>query len=267
MASKYYWLKLQKDFLNDKRVKKLRRIAGGDTYTVIYLKLMLSSLESEGIITFEGVENTLAEELALVLDEESDNVQVTISFLLSTGLLVDMGDNQYFLPSVVENLGSECESANRVRAYRSRKKALQCNTDVTKCNTEKRREDKIREDKDIYKRERREKENDKMSDKPTSPKPKRNKTPFKSPSLEDVKAYVKTKSYDMDPEEFWSHYDAIGWLRKDGGKINNWKSAVTAWFKRQERWKEERAAEAKSKNSFMQNTYDFEQLEKDFVRN
>ena len=41
MAKKYYWLKLKKDFFNSKEMKKLRRIAGGDTYTVIYLKMQL----------------------------------------------------------------------------------------------------------------------------------------------------------------------------------------------------------------------------------
>jgi predicted phage replisome organizer len=272
MANKYYWLKLQKDFLNDKRVKKLRKIAGGDTYTVIYLKLMLSTLESEGIITFEGVENTLAEELALVLDEESDNVQVTISFLLTTGLLVDMGENQYYLPSVVENLGSECESANRVRAYRSRKKALQCNADVTECNTEKSRVEKKREDKDIDKRESKESKEDKTtSDKPTlTQKPKRKRTPLGKPSLEEVKAYVKLKSYDMDPEEFWSYYNSCGWICADGGIMKDWKSSVTAWVRRQKRWSKEKkkAAEEKAaKNSFMQNDYDFEALEKELRAN
>ena len=43
MAKKYYWLKLKADWFSDKRIKKLRSIAGGDTYTIIYLKMMLLS--------------------------------------------------------------------------------------------------------------------------------------------------------------------------------------------------------------------------------
>jgi len=146
MAKRYYWLQMKEDFLNDKRMKKLRKIAGGDTYTVIYLKMMLSTLETEGIIEFEGVEKTLADELALVLDEDSDNIQVTLNFLINSGLMVDIGNNQFFLPVVAENLGSEGASAKRVREYRERQKALQCNTDVTEVkqigNGEKRREEK-----------------------------------------------------------------------------------------------------------------------------
>ena len=37
-TKKYYWLKLKDDFFNSREIKKLRRIAGGDTYTIIYLK-------------------------------------------------------------------------------------------------------------------------------------------------------------------------------------------------------------------------------------
>ena len=36
---RYYWLKLKDDFFKDKKIKKLRQLAGGDTYTIIYLKL------------------------------------------------------------------------------------------------------------------------------------------------------------------------------------------------------------------------------------
>ena len=44
MANKrYYWLKLDRGFFDQKEIKLLRKIAGGDTYTIIYLKLLLAS--------------------------------------------------------------------------------------------------------------------------------------------------------------------------------------------------------------------------------
>ena len=61
MAKKFYWLKLSENFFRQPRIKKLRRIAGGDTYTIIYLKMQLLSLENEGKLYFEGVEETFAE--------------------------------------------------------------------------------------------------------------------------------------------------------------------------------------------------------------
>lgn len=131
MGKRYFWLKLKDDFFRDKRIKKLRKIAGGDTYTVIYLKLMLRSLETDGIIEYEGVESSFADELALDLDEDADNVQVTLTYLMQAGLLIDIGEHQYLLPTVKENTGGESASAQRVRDFRARQKMLQCNTSET----------------------------------------------------------------------------------------------------------------------------------------
>lgn len=133
MAKRYYWLKLPEDFFRQKAIKKLRRIAGGDTYTVIYLKMLLLALKQEGKLFFEGVEDDFCDELALDLDEEPDNVKITIQFLIAQGLMQECAENEYILPECTNLTGSEDPSAARVRAYRSRK-ALQCNADVTECN-------------------------------------------------------------------------------------------------------------------------------------
>ena len=37
--------------------KKLRKIAGGDTYTIIYLKMLLIAMKNDGKLYFEGVED------------------------------------------------------------------------------------------------------------------------------------------------------------------------------------------------------------------
>ena len=34
-AKRYYWLRFRDDFFDSKRIKKLRRMAGGDTYVII----------------------------------------------------------------------------------------------------------------------------------------------------------------------------------------------------------------------------------------
>lgn len=142
-GKRYYWLKLQDDFFTSKRIKKLRKIAGGDTYTIIYLKMQLLAMKNNGMLEYTGLESTFAEELALDLDEEPENVSVTINFLLSCGLLETNDNVEYFVPYAVANTGSETSSAKRVREFRTRK-ALQCNTDVTpvkqNCNGEKEKE-------------------------------------------------------------------------------------------------------------------------------
>lgn len=132
---KYYWLKFKIDFFSDIRLLKLRSIAGGDTYIVIFLKLMLLSVKNEGIVIYEGVFSTLAEELSYSLREEAKNIQVVLDFSISHGM-IEENQNQYLIPYASDNIGSETASAERVRKHRENRKALHCNNKETKCNTE-----------------------------------------------------------------------------------------------------------------------------------
>ncbi|NFO40823.1 hypothetical protein FDB42_12095 [Clostridium botulinum] len=141
---KYYWLKLKEDFFRQKEIKKLRRIAGGDTYTIIYLKMQLLSLKNEGILFFEGTEESFEEQISLEIDEELDNVKVTLAFLFANNLIEEFKNNEYFLSKASECIGKEGKSAERVRRHREKQAlqqiqgqtTLQCNNLVTKCNTE-----------------------------------------------------------------------------------------------------------------------------------
>lgn len=120
-TKRFWWLKLREGFFDQTVIKKLRRMAGGDTYTIIYLKMQLLSLRNEGIIPFENVEDTFDKELALKLDEATDDVQVTLLFLQKHNLIEIINDGEYMLTEAVKNMDSECDSATRVRNYRERK--------------------------------------------------------------------------------------------------------------------------------------------------
>lgn len=133
MSKRYYWLKLQKDFFTQPKIKKLRKIAGGDTYTIIYLKMQLLSLNNGGKLFFEGIEENFPEEIALTIDEDPDNVKVTVQYLLSQGLIESCSETEFLMTETQSLICSESESAERVRSSR-KNKALQCNTNVTECN-------------------------------------------------------------------------------------------------------------------------------------
>lgn len=146
---RYYWLKLMKDFFSNPKIKKLRKLAGGDTFTVIYLKLQLLSIDNEGVLIFQGIENTFEEEMALTIDEDIDNVSVTLNYLLSQGLMEKIGENEYLLTETQSLIGSESSVTQRVRKHREMKKALQSNANVTIGNTEKEIDKDIEKEKDI----------------------------------------------------------------------------------------------------------------------
>ena len=143
---RFYWLKMKEDFFDDKEIKKLRRIAGGDTYTIIYLKLMLLSLRENGRLYFEGIEEQFYEELALEINEDSDNVKVTLLYLQKMGLMEEISNAEVFLTQIPECVGSETDKAAIMRKSRARKKALELQDGnivtaelptVTECYTEK----------------------------------------------------------------------------------------------------------------------------------
>lgn len=119
---RYFWLKLYDDFFTSKRIKKLRKIAGGDTYVIIYLKMQLMAMKHDGILKWSGLEEKFADELALDMDEDPANVEVTLRYLISCGLAEASDDlTEVFLPYAVKNVGSEGAAAQRMRDYRARK--------------------------------------------------------------------------------------------------------------------------------------------------
>ena len=156
-TKKYYWLKLKNDFFKNKKMKKLRKVAGGDTYTIIYLKMQLLSITNEGKLYFENVEDSFAEELALELDEEVENVKMTLMFLIKNGLMVTINEEEFLLPETLECIGSETSKAELMRKKRAKDKQIGNNVtnllpEVTKSYTEiekdKEEELEIKKDKD-----------------------------------------------------------------------------------------------------------------------
>jgi predicted phage replisome organizer len=131
---RYYWLRLHKDFFQKKEIKRLRRVAGGDTYTIIYLKMLLRSIIDGGKLYFDGYEDTFVSELALDIDEDEQNVQITVNYLLKNGLLIECENDEYYLPEANNNTGSETAAASRMRKHREKSKDLERNNVTQLCN-------------------------------------------------------------------------------------------------------------------------------------
>ena len=216
---RYFWLKLHKDFFQRKEIKRLRKIAGGDTYTIIYLKMLLRSIMSDGKLYFDGLEDDFASELALDLDEKEENVQITIQYLLKSGLLEMCSDEEYYLPDTKYSTGCETAVASRVRKHRERKKALQCNADVTQvkhlCNGEK----EIEIEKEIEK----EIELDTKANKsPTKAKR------FVKPTINEIQDYCIERNNNVNAEHFFDYYESNGW-KVGKNSMKDWKAAVRTW--------------------------------------
>lgn len=212
----YWWIKLYEGFFYTKEMKKLRRIAGGAVYTLIYLKMQQIAMKSCGKLYFDGIEDTFAEEIALTIDESPEDVSATLVLLEKMGLAKKVSDDEIYLPEVEQNTGSETKWAGKKREYRravAEKKAAaievsednvldvsaMCPTDI-----------EIEKEIDIDKRE--------------SKKRKR----FTPPTLEEVQDYCRERDNNVDANRFIDYYTSNGWL-VGKNKMKDWKAAVRTW--------------------------------------
>ena len=119
-SKRYYWMRLKADFFESPEIRKLRKLAGGDTYTIIYLKMMLKTITNSGMFIYQGIEDTFEKEVALIIDEDENNVMMTIAYLRKHNLLEEgCSENAYLLNAVPELIGSETADAERKRIARS----------------------------------------------------------------------------------------------------------------------------------------------------
>ncbi len=213
-TKRYYWLKFRDDFFDSKRIKKLRKMAGGDTYVIIYLKMQLKALRTGGVLEFTGIEKEFAEELSLDIDESVDDVRVVLAFLLAYGMCECSDNVHYYLPYVTENTGSETAAAQRMRDHRDRLKLTERNN-VTPLLRECCVEKEIEKEKEI--------ESEIEID---APKGARGR--FAPPTLEEVKEYCKERGNGVDAQRFVDFYEMKGWM-VGKNKMKDWKAAVRTW--------------------------------------
>lgn len=131
-------------------------MAGGDTMTVLYIRLMLESLETDCILYYEGYFDNLVEELAIKLEVSEDDINMTLAYFTKCGLIQIDGSGNAQMPQAKAMLESE---TNWAKYKRETRKIGQIPTNVqpmsNQCPTEididiDKKKDKERElDKDI----------------------------------------------------------------------------------------------------------------------
>lgn len=95
---------------------------GGYAMTVIYIRLMLESLESDCILYYDGFLESLVEELAIKLDVSEDDINMTMAYFTKCGLIqIDTEGNAELLQAKAM-LEQETNQAQYMREYRKRQK-------------------------------------------------------------------------------------------------------------------------------------------------
>ena len=130
----YFWLKIDKKFFDNIFIKRLKTVPGGYTMTVIYIRLMLESLESDCILYYEGYFDNLKEELALKLDVSEDDIDMTMAYFTKCGLIQIDEDKNAELPQAKALVESETNWANYKREQRKKAKLEEVQPSLTISN-------------------------------------------------------------------------------------------------------------------------------------
>lgn len=141
---RYYWIRLKTDFFEQETIDFLMSQKNGCQYIVLYQMLCLKTANSNGELS-----NTIGERIVpfdvnkIVRDTkyfDFDTVTVALELFKQLGLIYTRSDNNTLqIANYDDMVGSESESAHRVRKFRA-ERALQCNNNVTfealQCNQE-----------------------------------------------------------------------------------------------------------------------------------
>lgn len=168
---RYYWLKLSENFFEDDTIEWIEEQENGERYVLFYLKLCLRSLKDEGnLIRYVG-EKLIpydVKSLAKLTNTDQDTVAVSLRVFEEIGLIERTDAGEIYMKQIDEMIGTETDSARRMRKARARKsslpshcanKVLESDTSVQKSDTE----IEIEIDKELDKEQQQESEETKKS--------------------------------------------------------------------------------------------------------
>lgn len=221
-AKKFYWLKLKRDFFKRHDIRIIESMPNGKDYILFYLKLLLESIDHEGELRFSDAIPYNEKMLAVITDTNIDIVRAAMKLFVDLRMVDVMDDQTIYMMEVEKLIGSESDSAERVRRHRREVKALQCNASVTECNTEieKEKEKETEQEKEIEE-----------SAPPPSPKPVRHKYgAYKNVLLSD-EDYTKLQA--EFPRDWSERIERLSeYIASTGKSYKNHLATIRSWARK-----------------------------------
>lgn len=118
----YFWWKFKHDFFDDIGIKRLSKLTNGDTFILLYIKLITLSLKCNGYICYEGAGIDLIEELSLHLDREIEECTELIEVLEKYNLITLTDDKETIYIKSFNIYTGVDDAKTRMRNSRERNK-------------------------------------------------------------------------------------------------------------------------------------------------
>lgn len=214
------WIKLYTNMLNNKKIKRIRKMPEGNNVILIWVFLIAEAgkCNKDGGLYLTNVIPFSVDDLAIEFDFEKDTMNLALS-ILEKFEMIELYDDVIFIKNWdeyqnIDGLEKIREQTRlRVAKTRAKKKNLvlleecnaTCNVTVTQCNAI---ELELEEDKEIKKG-----------------------VGFHPPSLIEVSEYCASRKNNIDAEQFIDFYKSKGWM-VGKTKMKDWKASVRTWEKR-----------------------------------
>lgn len=228
---RYYWLKLKENFFEEDTIEWLEEQTNGKEYCLIYLKLCLKSLKTDGILA-RNVGNMLipydAETLSKITNSTVDTIKVAMDIFKKIGLIQILDGGEIYINQLNELVGSETEYAKQKRLQRAKTDNVQtlssgCLENVAQ-SIELEKELEIR-DKSI------DIEKEKKAPKKSKPKPIRHKYGEYENVLLSDQDMEKLKS--EFPNDWKDRIERVSiYCASTGKKYTNFLATIRAWAKK-----------------------------------
>lgn len=144
---RFYWIKLKTDFFEQDAIDFLLSQTNGSDYIALYIKLCTMAANTNGQLATQIGEMLIPYDAQKIARDAKyfsvDTVVVAMELFKKLGLIYESNDNVLQIANYDSMVGSETSSAKRVREWREKKKALQCNTNVTHIETQEYRDKSI----------------------------------------------------------------------------------------------------------------------------
>ena len=219
MESKFYWLKLPKNFLKRHDIVFIRSLPDGDKIVLFYLQLMLESVDHDGELRFSKTIPYSNKMLASVTNTPEEVVNLSMETLTELGMVEIAEDKTIRVPKVVKMIGSasDTDGARRMRRLREQRANEMCEQANILCEQTEQKRTNSNESKSKSKSKSYIERNTK-------------ERKFIPPTLEEVTSYCRERNNDVDAERFVDFYASKGW-KIGSNSMKDWKAAVRTWEK------------------------------------
>lgn len=132
---RYYWMKLKESFMTSDTIDYFMSQPDGANYVVLYQMLCLKTINTDGRLSRQIGEIIIPYDVEKIQRDckwfSADTIRVALNLYKMAGLIYEDVDGTLVLSDHRNLVGSESDSAARVRKHRDAQAALQCNTHVT----------------------------------------------------------------------------------------------------------------------------------------